>query len=673
MKLTSVRIRNFRSFHDVTVPVNDYTCLVGPNGAGKSTVIAALNVFFRHATTASTNVTELQEEDFHQKNTSEPIEITLTFESLSDEAQTDFRDYFRQGKLIVFAKAIWDPVRKVAPVTQHGIRLGMSRFRRYFAMDESKASAKDLKDEYAKLRAEFTDLPPVSVKDQMAEALHAFESANSALCEAIPSHDEFYGWTKGANRLARFVQWVHVPAVKDAAEESSEAKETWLGLLLVRAVRSKVNFEEDIEGIKKQAREQYEAMLQKQQGALEDLSTSLSKRVAEWANPDSKLALQWEGDPLRAISVAAPFARVLADDAGFHGDLTRHGHGFQRSYLLALLQELAAGSDAGPTLFLACEEPELYQHPPQARHLASVFERLSRRGTQVMVCTHSPLFVSGRAFEDIRLLRRKTNATENSLSHTSFAAVSARLTAAGMPGPRNAPGARARLHQALQAAANEMFFSPVLVLVEGLEDVAYLTAQLSLSDRLDEFRRLGCHVVPTGGKEYMPQLFAVAKLLEIPTFIVFDGDADKAAGDQRQRHEQENAALLHLAGVSGQPALPTANVWLSGVVQWHTDIGKVFKTEVGEANLLNAQNAVRNQEGLVSEGGLNKNGLFIGLVLAELKAKGISSACLDKLCEAILAFARTARPVPQPMAMTPGPATSPRPSGPSTPGPSSLS
>jgi len=47
------------------------------------------------------------------------------------------------------------------------------------------------------------------------------------------------------------------------------------------------------------------------------------------------------------------------------------GHGLQRSYLLALLQELA-GSEApnAPTLILGCEEPELYQHPPQARHLA---------------------------------------------------------------------------------------------------------------------------------------------------------------------------------------------------------------------------------------------------------------------------------------------------------------
>ena len=49
MKIESVRIENLRSFKDVTVQLNDYTCLVDPNGAGKSTVLYALNIFFRES------------------------------------------------------------------------------------------------------------------------------------------------------------------------------------------------------------------------------------------------------------------------------------------------------------------------------------------------------------------------------------------------------------------------------------------------------------------------------------------------------------------------------------------------------------------------------------------------------------------------------------------------
>jgi len=82
MKIKSLRIKNFRSFADVTIPFNDYTCLVGPNGVGKSTVLYALNVFFRETANSSTDLTQLSAEDFHQKDTADPIEITITFTDL---------------------------------------------------------------------------------------------------------------------------------------------------------------------------------------------------------------------------------------------------------------------------------------------------------------------------------------------------------------------------------------------------------------------------------------------------------------------------------------------------------------------------------------------------------------------------------------------------------------
>ncbi len=73
MRIESVRIENFRSFEDATVPFNRYVCLVGPNGAGKSTVLTALNVFFRETENLPTDLSQLTEEDFHCKNTSVPI------------------------------------------------------------------------------------------------------------------------------------------------------------------------------------------------------------------------------------------------------------------------------------------------------------------------------------------------------------------------------------------------------------------------------------------------------------------------------------------------------------------------------------------------------------------------------------------------------------------------
>ena len=83
MKIESVRIENFRGFKDEVISFNDYSCFVGPNGSGKSTVLAALNVFFRQYKDSKTDLSKLSVEDFHHKDVSLPIRITVTFHGLS--------------------------------------------------------------------------------------------------------------------------------------------------------------------------------------------------------------------------------------------------------------------------------------------------------------------------------------------------------------------------------------------------------------------------------------------------------------------------------------------------------------------------------------------------------------------------------------------------------------
>ncbi len=134
MKIQSVRIQNFRSFADVTIPFDNYSAFVGTNGVGKSNVLCALNVFFRENDGSFTSLSELEAEDFHCGDTSKPIEITVVFDDLSEEAQQDFSDYFRSGVLIVTAKAVYDAATRSAPVKQFGQRLGMEEFKPLFGL-----------------------------------------------------------------------------------------------------------------------------------------------------------------------------------------------------------------------------------------------------------------------------------------------------------------------------------------------------------------------------------------------------------------------------------------------------------------------------------------------------------------------------------------------------------
>lgn len=346
MKIKTVRIQNFRSFRDETIPFNDYTCLVGANGCGKSTVFAALNVFFRETENVTLDLTTLEAEDFHKKNTEAPVEITVTFGDLSEAAQKDFAEYCRQGELIVSAIAVFDMSTGKAQVKQYGQRKGMKQFAPFFRAAGDGDKVSDLKKVFAEIRKDFPDVANGATKDAMVSALREYEAAHQELCTHLPSEDQFYGVSKGANRIAKYLQWVFVPAVKDAASEQLESKNTALGKLLARTVRAQANFDEGVRDLRTKLQAEYQALLDKNQHILEKVSASLKMRLAEWSHPDASLKLEWQQDPARSIRVEEPFAGILAGEGEFEGKIARFGHGLQRSYLLALLQELATVSDS---------------------------------------------------------------------------------------------------------------------------------------------------------------------------------------------------------------------------------------------------------------------------------------------------------------------------------------
>lgn len=636
MRIASVRIENFRSFKDETIPFNDYACLVGPNGAGKSTVLTALNVFFRESDGLPTNLSQLDDEDFHCKDTKNPVRITVTFEGLNDEATEDFSDYVRQEKLVVSAVATFDQATGKADVNQYGQRLAMPPFAPFFkGLDEGKKVA-ELKEIYTEIRAGHEELPAPGTKDAMIQALREYEAARPDECELIPSEDQFYGFSKGTNRLAKHVQWVYVPAVKDATSEQVEARNSALGKLLARTVRSQTNFDESVKELRAGMQEQYQALLDGSQHVLNEISKSLQNRLSEWAHPEARLRLEWKQDPDKSVRVEEPWAHILAGEGDFEGELARFGHGLQRSYLLALLQELS-GTEAGesPTLILACEEPELYQHPPQARHLASVLNKLSQGNSQVIVSTHNPWFVSGEGFEDVRMVRKEQGSPCSAVCHMSFEDIAASVGEATGEEPTKPEGALAKIHQALQPALNEMFFTRRLILVEGLEDVAYLQAYFNLLDKADDFRRLGCHIVPANGKSELLRPLVISNHMKIATYLVFDSDADKPdRNGSRAKHEKDNMALLKLAGGDEETPFPDQTVWGTGFTAWHSDIGAVVKDEIGADKWTQYRNKADQLYGHV--GDLKKNSLHIGASLAFALEDGKRAESLEKLCSKIL-------------------------------------
>jgi putative ATP-dependent endonuclease of the OLD family len=565
MRLASLHISNFRCFADATIVFDDYTCFVGPNGAGKSTVLMALNVFFRETANAATDTQTLSKEDFHLSDPSRPVKIDVTFEDLDTEAQEDFKAYYRGGKLIISAVAKWNDATQSASVVQYGERLGIEAFRDYFEADKGGAKAPELQKIYDDLRIKYSGLPAAKTKQDKIDSLHGYETAHPDECTAIPSEDQFYGVSRGVNRLEKHIQWVYVPAVKDASYEGQDAKDTAIGKLLARRVHSQLNLKGPIDELKKSALAEYQKLIDGKKDALKTFSDALNQRFHTWAHDGANLIIDWQ-ETDRSVSIAPPAAQVRATEQAFVGSLARFGHGLQRSFIFALLQEAAEHGDTGPRLLLGCEEPELYQHPPQARYLAGVMQQLSTKNAQVMISTHSPLFISGKSFEHIRMVLKDGATGAASVKQATFEEVAESIaTATSRAKPAKPGGIEAKVEQELQGPMNEMFFATIRVLVEGVEDIAYISTYLSLMDRWQEFRSYGCHLVQVQGKSHLIEGVAIAKHFGLPTMVVFDCDGDTPTDDpakptgRRKMHESDNNAVLALMGATGTAALLRLN------------------------------------------------------------------------------------------------------------------
>lgn len=467
----------------------------------------------------------------------------------------------------------------------------------------------------------------------MTGYLRSYENDNPEMCVQIRSADNFYGARKGV--LDPYVQWVYVPAVKDAREEQSEEKGSALGRLLARKVSTKSNFHEEFIKIKADSVRAYDELLQRNLGALSDVSVALLNRLKEWSHPNATLRLVWANDAGKSVRLDTPFAKALAGEDGFEGDVVRLGHGLQRSFILAILHELAlTNDDSIPTLLLGVEEPELYQHPQQSRHLVNVLLQISNGNSQIVVTTHNPIFAPGQQFESVRMFRRDGSGRAT-LSLATLEQVSQEVAriAGGVPVmPR---GVRATIHQAMLWSLSDMFFLNRVIFVEGAEDVAFLSYYLQAIGRMDDLRAKGIGFVACAGKSGIIQAAAIAKCLEIPFFIMWDSDGHVTHPQRRTRQENDNLALLKIFSVENPEAFPSDDIFSNDYICWSEEIiQRVIKDLGSDWTKMNEQAC--NACGHAPD--IKKNALYISELIIAVFETGKTLKGLEMACSRILKF-----------------------------------
>lgn len=374
MRITRVRIKNFRSIKDLDLPLSETTVLLGPNNAGKTAILDALRIALtRRWGQRGTGFTEYDlrlEDDTSDPKKAAPVEIEVELtERVAEEWLQEVHDELNDivqidphtgcATIILRVTCSWDDFEEAympkweflqsnrAPFVGRGARaVNMSRFFEFipvFYLD----ALRDADDEF-KSRSQFWGrlLRSVNVPSALASrAEKIFDLLNTRFLAADPK----------VSRISDSLQ-----SVTDVATEDDP------GQVAIRVVPFKTW----------------------------DL-ISRSQVILKNSEHHPWLPLSQHGRGVQSLSVVFVF------------------HAFVSELLKELYRE---GSEA----FLALEEPETHLHPQAARTL---WRHVCKLPGQKVVTTHSPYFVQHVPFRDLRLIRGSRTGTCYSALKSVFSCV----------------------------------------------------------------------------------------------------------------------------------------------------------------------------------------------------------------------------------------------------------
>lgn len=363
MRITALRIENFRSIKKLDIDLGDTTVFIGPNNAGKTAILDAVRIALtRRWGQRGTGFTEY---DVHLATDRDDPKASpgVAIELRAQEAK---------------------PGEWPEPVHQ--------------AIDEIVQSDPVTGKSSITLHASWA----WSAADGCFQPGWAF--LNAARQPLIA------GSARRLN-LERFWQYVpvfYLGALRDADDEFSSRSQFWGRLLKAMEIPSKL-----------------ESRVQRVLDLLNKKLLHADPRLAQIANTLSGATRVAARDrvgsvdlrllPLKSWDLLSKAEIILRNEPDWPWlPLQRHGQGVQSLSVIFLFQAfvehlLAELYEAESTPVLALEEPETHLHPQAARTL---WTHVNALPGQKIITTHSPYFVQYVPFRDLRLVRLTQNGTE---------------------------------------------------------------------------------------------------------------------------------------------------------------------------------------------------------------------------------------------------------------------
>lgn len=516
MKLSHLRVSNYRGLRDVSIPLSSFVCITGENNSGKSSVLQALSLFLSGSA--------LKSSDYFDPTNVVSIAVTLSDITPNDLELLVAEHRDRIAGLVVDGRLTLVRTYRTDGKSNLGYFGLVPKAPRFTAENVADLVAGKKSGELKQaVLATFPELDSqVSAATTQTQAKELIQKLGEGL-PATEKETRFVALPTGLDKsvIPMLPERIYIPAVKDLSDDTKTAETSSFGKILaivMKTIEPLLAEEQDLfEKLSKKLTRVIGAEGGMQDDRLEEIK-DIERTIQSYVRESfANVSVEIEIPPPELKSVLST-ARILADD-GVKGPLELKGDGLRRAVVFSILRayvELArAAAKQGEEVpakasergyLMLFEEPELFLHPSAQKILFDAIGVFSKKH-HVVVTTHSPLFLGPDA-----------TATFVRLSKTEMEGIPRPFTKA-CPIELTGISSRDEFQLICFENNNAAFFAKRIVLVEGDSDLIVLPHIAETLDAKWNCRSSSVAFVRVSGKGSIARYRSFFKRFDVPLFV----------------------------------------------------------------------------------------------------------------------------------------------------------